>query len=252
MPCQGPWVLAKPAGWNAQCVPSLIRVYHRGRVSNFRPTVARAIASRYSKPGSTILDFTAGYGGRMLGCLSLDRHYIGIDAESAQVRGLQRLGQAVRHISPGTAEIHHGCAEETFDGIRSGSVDLILTSPPYFNNEEYSRSSLQSYRRYPTYEEWRERFLRPVITESCRILGRDKYLILNVADTAAYQVAEDVRRIALERVRLTRTIRLLLSRMPLQRTRNSAITLPVFGGGFLNSGHGSGIACVARDGRAPL
>jgi len=205
--------------WNAQCIRSLIRIYHRGRVSNFRPTVARAIAASYSGRGATVLDFTAGYGGRMLGCLTLDRHYIGIDAERAQVRGLRRLGKAVRAVAPGTYEIHQGCAEVVLKDIPSDSVDLVLTSPPYFNNEEYSRSSFQSYRRYPIYEVWRDRFLRPVITQSRRILRRGGRLVLNVADTGSHPVASDVRQIALEGFVLERTIKLLLNRMPLQRAK---------------------------------
>ena len=32
----------------------------------------------------------------------------------------------------------------------------------------------------------------------------------------------------------------------------NAISLPVFGCGFRNSGYGSKIACSARDGRAPV
>src|SRR5205085_207140 len=44
---------------------------HTAGVSNFRPTAAKAIYERYSKSGNTILDFSAGYGGRLLGCMPL-------------------------------------------------------------------------------------------------------------------------------------------------------------------------------------
>lgn len=65
--------------WSPQAVRNLARIYSGGRVANFRPVVARNIINRFSRNGDVVLDFSAGYGGRLLACLTLDRAYIGID-----------------------------------------------------------------------------------------------------------------------------------------------------------------------------
>jgi hypothetical protein len=117
--------------WNSQCVRSLFRIYSSGRVANFRPLVARAIIDRFSPPGGRVLDYCAGFGGRLLGSLSLDRYYFGVDASALQVRGLKKMWKALRAMARGTAELHHARAEEFLVGIPSDSIDLVFSSPPF-------------------------------------------------------------------------------------------------------------------------
>src|SRR5208337_4695254 len=58
-------------------------------VSNFRPTAAMGVLHRYSAPDGNVLDFAAGYGGRLAAALVMNRNYMGIDAGVAQVQGLK-------------------------------------------------------------------------------------------------------------------------------------------------------------------
>lgn len=139
-------------------------------VSNFRPTVAAAIVQRYTPPGGRVLDFAAGYGGRLLGAQITGRVYYGIDPSVSQVKGLTRMVTACS-IAGGTphAVIRRGAAETLLPRLRPASFDLVFSSPPYFDREKYGTESEQSFLRYPTIEEWRERFLRRVIDETARL-----------------------------------------------------------------------------------
>jgi hypothetical protein len=203
--------------WNDQCVRSLMRIYHRSRVSNFRPTVARSLMARFSKDGDTVLDFSAGYGGRLLGALTLRRHYVGIDPATAQFNGLRRMHAALARIARGTAEIHQACAEDHLPRLRSGCIDLVLSSPPYFDHEKYSTERTQSWRRYPTYSEWRERFLKPVIHQSHRVLKKGGYLLLNLVDLPRAPLVQDALALAEPLFGGSRLLRLCLSAMPAER-----------------------------------
>src|SRR6185369_16735133 len=130
--------------WSGRCLRSTLRTYrHTSRVSNFRPTVARAIYDKYSREGDRILDFSAGFGGRLLGCLSLPRFYTGIDPCSAQIKGLRRMIRRVGHLLPGRSNIIQGCAENVLADFRSNSFDLVFSSPPYFDHERYSKEPTQ-------------------------------------------------------------------------------------------------------------
>ncbi|MES1240669.1 MAG: class I SAM-dependent methyltransferase [Acidobacteriota bacterium] len=207
--------------WNAQCVRSVLRIFHRARVSNFRPTVAGAIINYFSLEGATVLDFCAGYGGRLLGSLSLkNRHYIGIDPAEEQVQGLREMLRTLSSLSEGSAEIHQMCAEDLLRELPGCSVEFVFSSPPYFDRERYSIDQAQSFRRYPRYSEWKEKFLKVIINESFRVLKRGGYLAINVADVGAYAVATDTRDLAKEVFEIRRTIRMLTNAMPSQRAKN--------------------------------
>ena len=182
-------------GANPSCLRRMLKSYPGAAgVSNYRPMIARAVITKYSHNRSQVLDFSAGYGGRLLGALAAGRRYVGIEPNRAQVRGMKRMVRAIvaAQFSIPDVEIINGCAEQELPRIASRSVDLVFSSPPFFNWEHYSQSHQQSFRRYPTYESWKEHFLQPVITQSFRVLDRDGYLILNVSNGNRLPSSKDV------------------------------------------------------------
>jgi SAM-dependent methyltransferase len=193
-------------------------------VSNFRPTAARNIVGSLSNDGEAVLDFSAGYGGRLLGALSLARHYIGIDPCTEQVAGLRKALTCLGHISRirGTAQILHGCAEDLLPTMPSRSFDLIFSSPPYYDWERYSHEPTQSFQRYRTYEEWLERFMRPTIEESYRLLRRKGRLALNLSGRLRRPSPDEAHRISTRagfRLEYSSTIR--FARIPYMHPRSA-------------------------------
>jgi SAM-dependent methyltransferase len=205
--------------WNDQCIRSVMRIYHRSRVSNFRPTAARSLIARFSVDGDTILDFSAGYGGRLLAALAMRRHYIGIDPARAQFKGLCAMWKELASIARGTAEIHQACAEDYLPKLPDSCAELVISSPPYFDHEKYSVEKTQSWRRYPTYPEWRQSFLRPVINHSHRLLKKGGYFLINVADLPRAPLVRDVLKLALPLFERRNTVKLWMSSPPLERAR---------------------------------
>jgi tRNA1(Val) A37 N6-methylase TrmN6 len=177
--------------WNAQCLRSALRVYGGGRVANFRPSAAQALISRYSRDGGHVLDFSAGYGGRLLGAVSLRRTYVGIDADPLQYAGLRNLWNSVATLASGKAQIIHRRSEDALKSMPDRCIDLVISSPPYFSQEHYSPHTWQSSVRFNTYKNWRDSFLYPVLIECRRILKRGGHLVLNVKDTRQFPVAAD-------------------------------------------------------------
>ena len=217
--------------WNAQCIRSLLRIYGGGRVSNFRPAAARAIISRYSEDGSTVLDFSAGFGGRLLGCLTLKRRYMGIEPATAQIRGLRKMASSLRALTSTSVELIKGCAEDVMPLLGPRSVDLIFSSPPYFKVERYSSEPTQSYRRYPTYELWKDQFLYPVLAASHSLLRRGGLLVINTADTSRHPIATDMMDMASRLYSKRRVLKLLMHSRPEQRSSRNGYAYrwePVF------------------------
>jgi SAM-dependent methyltransferase len=207
--------------WNAQCVRSLFRTYSSGRVANFRPLVARTIIDRFSMPGNNVLDFCAGFGGRLLGSLTLNRHYIGVDASHLQVKGSKNMLKALSKISVGTAEVHHASAEDFLPTLSAASTDLVFSSPPFFDTELYSVDPKQSTQRYPNYRDWAHLFLRVVISEAHRVIRPSGFFVINVADNRRFPLRQDTLRFAIPLFGTPRMIRMTMHSRPLQRSNGS-------------------------------
>jgi hypothetical protein len=120
-------------------------------------------------------------------------------------------------LAQGQAVLWNGGAEDMLPEIPRRSASLVLTSPPYFDRERYSKDGRQSFRRYPTYERWRVEFLKTVIAESARILERKGRLVLNVADRGAYPIAQDTLAFASDELKLIGTLKMRMPVRPYQR-----------------------------------
>jgi 16S rRNA G966 N2-methylase RsmD len=210
-------------GANAATMRRMLKTFPgAASVSNFRPTVARSVVEHFSPEGGTVVDFSAGYGGRLLGALSRRRRYIGIEPCRAQVKGLKRMTERLIELDlAGSAEILTGCAEDLMRQLPRCSAELVFSSPPYFNWEKYASDASQSFIRHATYEAWRDGFLEPVMQESARVLRGSGRLVVNVSGGRRMPDAEDVKSIC-ERVGLRHLgcIPLLISRVPYMHPRN--------------------------------
>lgn len=158
--------------------------------ANFRPTAARSICNDFGNAG-TVLDFSAGYGGRFLGFLgSSCSHYIGIDPNSTLKPSYESMFNWIdeNHSHNKTWEMIWEPAEDVELSGWKGNVDLVVTSPPYFDLERYSDEPTQSSTRYGTVDEWLERFLFVALRRSVACLKQDGTLALNIADNETYGV----------------------------------------------------------------
>jgi hypothetical protein len=151
-----------------------------------------------------VYDPSAGWGGRILGAMSsLKRiHYIGTDPNTDNY--IDELGKSryeyvadffnneVLETNPfweedkntyhlfqdGSEFIGNNPEFQTY----KGTLDLVFTSPPYFDREQYSEDEEQSYKLYPKYDSWRDGFLKPTLVNAFDSLREDRYLLWNIAD----------------------------------------------------------------------
>ena len=140
----------------------------------FRPAIAKCIYQRYAHPGAVVWDPCSGYGGRLLGAFAAGVHYIGTDVEPETIEGNRRLAKVL-----GASHELFVTPAESFD---PPPVDLVFTSPPYFDRERYSTNKNQSWQKYSNLEEWTVGFLRPIAEAARRALHPTRFLVLNVAN----------------------------------------------------------------------
>lgn len=162
-------------------------VHGTHRVSNFRPTIAKYMYETYG--GDKNLDFSSGYGGRLLGFLSTNdkcKEYIGVEPNIKTYNQLCLIKDEILHNKK--IVIYN----EAFEDLQfpDKSFDFIFSSPPYFNTEEYGYDKKQSFIRFPTKESWRVNFLLALIKNSYDFLKEDGTFAINIANVKNYKDLE--------------------------------------------------------------
>jgi len=153
---------------------ALYRVFklHCGSIGLFKPLTAMEIYSRF-KPKS-ILDFTMGWGGRLVGACALDiPNYIGIDSNKQLKEPYQRMVKLLKQLGTKT-KIKLMFKDALKVDYSKLDYDCVLTSPPYYNVEVYEGMKPKED------EEWEQEFYIPLFLETYKHLKKGGYYILNI------------------------------------------------------------------------
>lgn len=153
--------------------------------TNFRPVSAKNIIQRHCPDGGVVYDPCAGWGGRLLGFMaSHATKYVGTDVEPDTIDGLKAIYETAKlHICH--KDVHLEVRKAQVEYLVS-DVDLVFTSPPYFNTEIYSSHPEQSCNEFTSYDSWVEGFLHPMIQNAYASLKESGEIVICVADVRAH------------------------------------------------------------------
>ena len=149
----------------------------------FRPHLAKMITEYYS--AKTVLDPCCGWGGRLLGVVAAGAKYIGFEPNTETFQHLKELVSFLQ-IEDKVELYCEGAESIPSHGIES---EMVLTSPPYYITEIYCDEASQSIHGKKTYEEWRDRWLWPVIEGALTTLIPNGASCWNVAPKMVDDVA---------------------------------------------------------------
>jgi 16S rRNA G966 N2-methylase RsmD len=188
-----PTVLEKVLRWNrkSHSTPYLSEIkrgiyFCSGLTKNtmFRPHLAKSIAIHYN--AMIVLDPCAGWGGRMLGAVASGAEYIGYEPNLETFNNLVELATFLNITD--RVQLYNTPAEN----MDTHQVDVVLTSPPYFNLEIYSDGPNQSENYYSSYEEWRDKWLAPIVMKST---NNSKVSCWNTHNVGKMKMIEDIENI---------------------------------------------------------
>jgi len=165
-----------------------------------------------------VWDPSAGWAGRLLGCMSVEPrfgidedgysvpctkiHYIGTDPNTDHNTPdgktkyhnvadfyndvVNQTNLLINDADKNTYEIYQ-CGSEVVQHNEEfmkykGKLDLVFTSPPYFNKEIYSEDKNQSALKYSNYDAWRDGFLYETLKTAWEWLRDGGHLVWNIAD----------------------------------------------------------------------
>lgn len=161
-----------------------LELVNGGTIQNFKPMNARAVWEHICPVfQGSVLDFSSGYGGRMLGAMTsnLRYHYTGLDPNTRTFQGLKALGELLVEQNLGSGYSMNCIPSEEFDP-ESGFYDAAFSSPPYFNLETYTDEPTQCMNRYRTLDEWFDGYVIDTICMTYKALAQDGIYAVNIAD----------------------------------------------------------------------
>ena len=146
--------------------------------SQFPPAVAKEIYNLFE--AKHIYDFSMGWGDRLAGFHASDAEtYYGTDPNVAVYKNYKEQDKL---YDTKKKTVFKNSPAEDID-ISKEKFDMIFTSPPYFNVEQYSTDETQSWKRYGTdIELWLKNFLFATIDKCWNSLEDGGTMIINISD----------------------------------------------------------------------
>ena len=146
---------------------------------DFPANTAADLIREFAPADAAVLDPCHGWGGRFTGaCIADVAHYVGCDPSEEAHAGLERMAEAFLPYCPETKADFLLSPFEDAD-LCGQMFDFALTSPPYFDVEQYHGEN-QSHVRFTKYDIWCDGFYRTLIEKTYHHLKDGAVFALNV------------------------------------------------------------------------
>lgn len=188
------YIKTKPKFYTGNDIQNLKSFFRNGgrtaqKVANFDPQNARNIYLRYYEPRESrlnILDMCMGFGSRLSAVILSGHNYIGFDPNKELFNKLREYKKWLKDNN--FLEDNQICnllckGSEIFDERLVNKIDVMFTSPPYFDLETYSQDNGQSIIKFNKYDLWLNGFVRPTIENIYKYLKVGGYAMINIKNT---------------------------------------------------------------------
>ena len=147
--------------------------------TNFNITIMFSLLKIF-KP-KYFLDFSAGWGDRLIGAIAYDCNYLGIDPSNCMKTKYKKI---INTLCPKNKRKNYNIINKGYEDveIEKNKYDLVFTSPPFFDLEIYENTKKQSHKKFNSVKKWKNNFLFPSIKKSYDALKTNGYLGLYITD----------------------------------------------------------------------
>jgi len=156
----------------------------------YRPQMAKMIVTNLN--ATKVFDPCAGWGGRMLGSIASGAEYIAFEPNTNTFNGLTRLVEFLEIADKVTLYKDNAL---NMNNYNIHGIDVVLTSPPYFDLEVYSHEDTQSVTGCVSYQMWVNKFLTPLVTGALQTLKPTGWSCWNVHNVGKMKMIDDVAKV---------------------------------------------------------
>lgn len=163
--------------------------------SDFPYERCRELIRKYNTNG-VMYDPSCGWGSRLSACIAEGVQYIGTDPNDKLCPRLVAMGNAMNEALGSHVSFDIFCrgSQHTLNQL-NGKCGLILTSPPYFDLEDY-RYGEQSISTHNNYEEWLSGYLYDTMLNCKNYLTDNGNCIINVKNFGKCHLYDDMIKVA--------------------------------------------------------
>lgn len=128
------------------------------------------------------LDFSAGWGDRLIGAITCDIDlYVGVDPSECMNKVYPKIIEKL--VEPNKRDKFKIIQSPFEDAVLPNETyDLVFTSPPFFDLEVYNDEKTQSVKKHDTFFKWMEYFLLFSIKKSWDKLIKGGHMVLYIPD----------------------------------------------------------------------
>jgi hypothetical protein len=163
--------------------------------TNFNVTIVISVL-KFFKP-ERYLDFSSGWGDRLIGAMAYGCEYTGVDPSECMQSKYKEMIEFFKPREKDRYTVHQKRFEKF--KVQKDYYDLVFTSPPFFDLEVYENVSSQSIKQFNTLKKWKKNFLFPAVKNSYKALKRGGHLALYVGDYVKngkkYYYVRDMRKV---------------------------------------------------------
>jgi hypothetical protein len=160
-----------------------------GECTQFKVTLVKSVIEKLQ--GTRMLDFSAGWGDRLIGAIGTPsiKRYVAADPNLDLKPGHDEIIATLAPSRTSDFTVIYKPFQEA--EIPNGQTfDLIFTSPPYFDFEIYTNLPGQSVLDFPKFEGWLVQFLLYSIRKAWNVLDDGGHMCIHITDTRGSQCCE--------------------------------------------------------------
>lgn len=158
------------------------QVWKESHPARFIPELPEKYIKLFSHPGETVLDPFCGSGTTNVVACELGRNSVGIDinpySTSMTIRRLQRL---LKEKDETVHLVLTGDCREILKRMPEGSIDLIVTSPPYFDVVDYNQDHPDQLGNIHRYDDFLQA-MSVAFSGMSRVLKSGGHCVINTQD----------------------------------------------------------------------
>lgn len=166
-------------------------IVQRKVVSFFQPSLAASLYKKFCPMKGRVWDPSGGFGARMLGFAAVidEGTYFVNEPAVMTSDDLARLSAGLSHLGKNSVLQRQG-SEYGHDAIAAESIDLVMTSPPYFGKEHYFDEPSQAC-KHRSEVTWVKYYLTPTLENAAKYLRHGGLLVLNTDMSEVYRKTAD-------------------------------------------------------------
>ena len=138
-----------------------------------------------------ILDFSSGWGDRLIAACSLDVKYTGVDPSNCMKPIYKKI---INTLVPKKKQKNYKVIHERFEKTNlKEKFDFIFSSPPFFTLETYEKKNIkQSIKQYSNVKDWKNKFLFVLINKCYNYLEKNRYFCIHISNIPKFSYVQDM------------------------------------------------------------